>query len=151
MSFAALAAKMKAKSTVVAFDFRGHGSHYCDDETNLCQEVLFADTLAVLEHTRARFEGRTIIIIGHSMGGSIAAKVAHKIENEMAGSELCKAINGLFVIDVVEGSAMEALPFMEQIVKSRPKHFPDLQSVIRYGIQSGQVKDRLSARVSMPA
>ena len=85
------------------------------------------------------------------MGGSIAAKVAQKIETELAGSELSKAVLGLFVIDVVEGTAMDALPFMEQIVKGRPKEFPDLKSVIRYGIQSGQVKDRMSARVSMPA
>ena len=33
MSFAVLAEIMKVKSTVVAFDFRGHGQHYCEDET----------------------------------------------------------------------------------------------------------------------
>ena len=151
MSFAALAAKLKVQSTVVAFDFRGHGLHYCDNETDLSQEILITDTLGVLEYARQRFEGRTIVIIGHSMGGSIAAKVAARIETELADSELHKAVLGLFVIDVVEGTAMDALPFMEAIVKGRPKHFPDLKSVIRYGIQSGQVKDRHSARVSMPA
>ena len=134
MSFAALAGKLKDKSTVVAFDFRGHGLHYCENETNLSQEILIQDTLIVLDYTRKRFDGRTIVIIGHSMGGSIAAKVSQKIETEMAGSELNKAVLGLFVIDVVEGTAMDALPFMEQIVKSRPKEFPDLKSVIRYGI-----------------
>lgn len=30
-------------------------------------------------------------------------------------------------------------------------HFKDLQSVIKYAIQSGQVRDKRSARVSMPA
>ena len=30
-------------------------------------------------------------------------------------------------------------------------HFPDLQSVVKYGVLGGQVKDRRSARVSMPA
>ena len=55
------------------------------------------------------------------MGGSIAAKVCHKIENEMATTQLGKAVLGLFVIDVVEGTAMDALPFMEAIVKQRPK------------------------------
>ena len=45
---------------------------------------------------------------------------------------------------------MEHLPFMEQVVNTRPVHFKDLQSVIKYGIQSGQVRDRRSARVSMP-
>lgn len=46
---------------------------------------------------------------------------------------------------------MDALPFMEQIVKSRPMHFPDLASVVKYGVMGGQVRDRKSARVSMPA
>ena len=40
---------------------------------------------------------------------------------------------------------------MEQIVSSRPTEFRDLVSVIKYGVQSGQVKDKRSARVSMPA
>ena len=85
------------------------------------------------------------------MGGAIAIKVASVLETEMAGSELSKAVLGLVVIDVVESTAMEALPFMEQIVKNRPKQFPDLTSVVRYGVQNGQVRDRNSARVSMPA
>ena len=80
MSFAALAADLKTKSTVVAFDFRGHGQHYCDNETDLSQAILIEETLTVLGHVQKKFEGRTIVIIGHSMGGSIAAKVCHKIE-----------------------------------------------------------------------
>ena len=71
------------------------------------------------------------------MGGSIAAKVVHKIETEMTSSPLYSAVLGLFVIDVVEGTAMDALPFMEAIVKNRPQQFQDLKSVVRYGIQSG--------------
>jgi protein phosphatase methylesterase 1 len=55
------------------------------------------------------------------------------------------------VIDVVEGTAMDALPFMENIVLSRPTEFRSLQSVVQYGIKSGQVKDLESARVSMPS
>ncbi len=52
---------------------------------------------------------------------------------------------------MVEGTALEALPFMESIVNNRPAHLSDLQSVVKYGIQSGQVRDKRSARVSMPA
>lgn len=85
------------------------------------------------------------------MGGSIATKTAQKIEKDMAGSQINKALVSLFIIDVVEGTAMDALPFMEQIVKNRPNHFKDMQSAIKWGLQSGQVRDRLSARVSMPA
>jgi len=54
------------------------------------------------------------------------------------------------VIDVVEGSAMDALPFMENIVLSRPQEFKNLQSVVQYGIKSGTIKDLESARLSMP-
>ena len=45
---------------------------------------------------------------------------------------------------------MEALPFMENIVLSRPPEFKSLASVVQYGVKSGTVKDIESARVSMP-
>ena len=49
MGFAALAAELKEKSTIVAFDFRGHGQHYCENETDLSQAVLIDETLTVLD------------------------------------------------------------------------------------------------------
>lgn len=109
------------------------------------------DTLGVLEYVENKYKGRTIFLIGHSMGGSIATKVAHHIETEMQGSTLEKAIRAVIVIDVVEGTAMSALPHMEKIASARPYHFADLVSVIRYGLSSKTVKDKRSARVSMPA
>lgn len=108
------------------------------------------ETFKVLNYLENKYKGRTIILVGHSMGGSIATKVAYKIEQEMKDSVLAKAILALFVIDVVEGTAMDALPFMESIVNNRPHEFRDLVSVVKYGISSGQVKDKRSARVSMP-
>ena len=69
-------------------------------------------------------------MVGHSMGGSIATKATAKILNDHASEEFAKAIQGLFVIDVVEGTAMEALPFMEDIVQQRPPYFKSLQSVV---------------------
>lgn len=39
---------------------------------------------------------------------------------------------GLVVIDVVEGTAIEALPFMEAIVSSRPRKFDSVESVIQW-------------------
>jgi protein phosphatase methylesterase 1 len=35
MSFAALAERMKKDNTFYAFDFRGHGAHFCENETDL--------------------------------------------------------------------------------------------------------------------
>lgn len=45
---------------------------------------------------------------------------------------------------------MEALPFMENIIETRPQQFKTIQSVVQWGIKSGNVKDINSARVSMP-
>lgn len=56
----------------------------------------------------------------------MAAKLAYSIIHPEEGVELdfdSKHIVGLFVIDVAEGSALAALPFMEQIVESRPASF----------------------------
>lgn len=51
MSFAVLAENMKQTSTVVAFDWRGHGEHDRGDEEQLMsQEVLINDTLEVLNY-----------------------------------------------------------------------------------------------------
>lgn len=69
-------------------------------------------------------------MVGHSMGGSIATKATAKILKDYHDQEWHKQIQGLFVIDVVEGSAMDALPFMENIVYSRPSEFKTLQSVV---------------------
>mmetsp|Transcript_19972 Transcript_19972/g.14434 ORF Transcript_19972/g.14434 Transcript_19972/m.14434 type:complete len:91 (+) Transcript_19972:462-734(+) len=82
MSFAALAGKLKTDSIVVAFDYRGHGDHYCQDETNLAKEVLVDESTKVLEHVSKKYPENTIIIVGHSMGGSIATFVVQKIEKD---------------------------------------------------------------------
>lgn len=76
--------------------------------------------------------------MGHSMGGSIATKTTAEIlKNEdnpdtEIYKQLTKKICGLIVIDVVEGSAIEALPFMENIVKQRPKAFKTVDAAIEY-------------------
>lgn len=120
LSFAALAKQLKSEFTVVAFDFRGHGDNYCEDETNLDVNVLVNDTIEVFKHITSIFKEPSIILVGHSMGGSIATKAASTITHDHSHEEWSKHLQGLFVIDVVEGSAMDALPFMENIVMSRP-------------------------------
>lgn len=151
LTFAALAEKMKHECIVYAFDWRGHGDHKRDDEKELSQANLIADALAVVKFLHARHPEHSINLLGHSMGGSIATKLCYKMENELPNDPLTKMIQSIVIIDVVEGTAMEALPFMEQVVMNRPPHFVDHVGAIKYGISSGQVRDKRSARVSMPA
>jgi hypothetical protein len=47
------------------------------------------------------------------MGGAIATKLVQKISHEHSLQDLYKKIKSLFVIDVVEGTALDALPMME--------------------------------------
>eukprot|EP00352_Strombidinopsis_acuminata_P007807 CAMPEP_0176370450 /NCGR_PEP_ID=MMETSP0126-20121128/23997_1 /TAXON_ID=141414 ORGANISM="Strombidinopsis acuminatum, Strain SPMC142" /NCGR_SAMPLE_ID=MMETSP0126 /ASSEMBLY_ACC=CAM_ASM_000229 /LENGTH=164 /DNA_ID=CAMNT_0017729493 /DNA_START=321 /DNA_END=815 /DNA_ORIENTATION=- len=75
MSFAALAGKLKTDSIVAAFDYRGHGEHFCEDETNLSKEILIDESIRVIEHVSKKYPENTMVLVGHSMGGSIATFV----------------------------------------------------------------------------
>ena len=83
MSFACLAEKLKTECTVFAFDWRGHGDHYCENETDLSETTLIADAIAVMQYVIEQNPGRAFNLVGHSMGGSIATKVALKITKEL--------------------------------------------------------------------
>jgi pimeloyl-ACP methyl ester carboxylesterase len=156
LSFALLARTMKQapyNSTVVAFDFRGHGDHYCDKEAEatLTVENLIIETIRAIKYCFEKYPDQSILLVGHSMGGAIATKTINQIMTDNVEDDWCKNVKGLCIIDVVEGSAMDALPFMESIVTNRPAQFTSLQSVIKYGLSSGTVRDIQSAKVSMPA
>ena len=90
MSFASLAKYMKMHSTVVSFDFRGHGDHFCDNETDMSEETLLRDSLEVIRHVSSKFKEKSIIMVGHSMGGSIATKITSKIQSEYSHEEISK-------------------------------------------------------------
>jgi protein phosphatase methylesterase 1 len=66
--------------------------------------------------------------MGHSLGGSIACRIVDTLTN----IEKLERIVGCIVIDVVEGTAIEALPFMNQIIANRPKHFDTVESAIKW-------------------
>lgn len=108
----------------------------------MSEATLIKEAIEVLDFLSTKFQDQSLILIGHSMGGAIAAKTMEKIllsPEEYYCSDLLKGISlilnviGLFVIDVVEGTAMEALPFMENIVYDRPHRFKTLQDVVKYG------------------
>lgn len=54
------------------------------------------------------------------------------------------------MIDVVEGTAMEALASMQSFLRSRPNYFRSIPHAIEWCIRSGQVRNVESAKVSMP-
>lgn len=77
------------------------------------------------------------------MGGSVVVNVAHK--------RLLKNVIGVTVLDVVEGSAIDALSSMTKILSSRPVQFNSYEQAILWSIQSDTVKNIESAKLSIPA
>ncbi|XP_027150654.1 protein phosphatase methylesterase 1 [Coffea eugenioides] len=142
LSFALSASKIKEKVRVVAMDFRGHGKSSTENELDLSIETLCSDVLAVLK-TMYGDSPPAIVLVGHSMGGSVAVHVAARKQLPT----LC----GLVVVDVVEGTAMASLIHMQKILTNRMQHFPTIEKAIEWSVKGGSLRNIESARVSIPS
>lgn len=128
LSFAALAKEVRQFSTLVAYDLKGHGFSKKGSDQDYSIEALCNEAVATLRALLLRFPEKNVVIVGHSLGGSIACRITHLLANV----EKLERVVGCVVVDVVEGSAIEALPFMNQIIADRPKHFDSLDSAIKW-------------------
>ena len=151
---------------IFALDLRGHGdtkinSPLNEDDMEKGECDLSVETLANdISHVVHKLLGDAsppVILVGHSMGGALAVHTALlSSQNEEAenadSSDLVGIRNlvGVCVIDVVEGTAMDALSSMQSFLRSRPKSFPTIEYAIEWAVRSGQVRNVDSARVSMP-
>ncbi|KAI9478432.1 MAG: protein phosphatase methylesterase 1 [Benjaminiella poitrasii] len=127
---------------VIAFDCRGHGaSKTTIFDSDFSLETLTTDLIHIINETI--HEDQDIILIGHSMGGSVIANAAcqRKLKN----------VTGIAVLDVVEGSAMDALSSMTKILNSRPKTFTSYEQAIEWSLRTDTVRNRSSACLSIPA
>jgi len=148
MTFALAAQAMKRSARVVAFDMRGHGETTADDEGDLSVETLIADAIAVANSPLTDIR-TPIVLVGHSMGGAIAVRVATATA---PSPQLQQQLTGVAVLDVVEGTAMAALPSMMSVLASKPPAFPDIQHAIAWNIGSGSgTRNMESARISIPS
>lgn len=108
---------------VIAIDCRGHGASKTDVfDTDFSLETLSMDLTSIIKLTVK--ENQDIILVGHSMGGSVVVNVACK--------RVLKNIIGVTVLDVVEGSAMDALSSMTKILSSRPTKFTSNEQAIMW-------------------
>lgn len=128
---------------VVAIDFRGHGDTRTNDDDDLSAETMARDIGSVLTkmYEDAPIAPK-ILLMGHSMGGSVAVHIAHM--------NLVRTLVGIVVIDVVEGTALESLQSMQSFLRSRPTHFKSIPNAIEWCVRSGQIRNLESAKVSMP-
>jgi protein phosphatase methylesterase 1 len=130
--------------SIIAFDARGHGeTRDVQPETDLSADTQVQDAVTVLN---ALFGGAEhfppLVLVGHSMGGAIAV--------HLAASGSIPRLSGLMVIDVVETSALQALPYMQSFLASRRKEFSSVEDAIAYVVHGGHVRNLMSARCSVP-
>jgi protein phosphatase methylesterase 1 len=153
LSFAALTAEIRKRlpsAGILSLDARGHGSTTVSPEQeviDLSLERLNTDLVSVVEKTKATMgwqELPPMVLIGHSLGGAVVTDVAR-------GGRLGNAVLGYAVLDVVEGSAIDALQSMQTYLSTRPLGFPSLESGIEWHIRSRTIRNSTSARISVPA
>jgi pimeloyl-ACP methyl ester carboxylesterase len=108
---------------------------------DLSKDTLCADVLAVVEELQKEIGWDAVYLMGHSMGGAVAVHVAAtgKISN----------VAGVIVVDVVEGSALEAHSYMREFLASRPASFPSVEAAVDWTLASGAIKNRESAMISV--
>lgn len=132
-----------AQCQVLSIDLRGHGCSVTEDEYDLSPETMAKDISCIVEeHVKSLDKEPEVVLIGHSMGGALAVHTA--LEGQIDN------LIGLVVVDVVEGTAMDALTSMQSFLRGRPKSFPSLDHAIEWALRSAQVRNNDSARVSMP-
>lgn len=153
LSFAVVGYEIRKRlpsAGILSLDARGHGSTTTADDdaaVDLSLETLAADLLSVILMTQKEMkwpELPPIILVGHSLGGAVVTEVAK------AGA-LGSALLGYAVLDVVEGSAIDALQSMHTYLSSRPAGFPTLEAGIDWHVRSRTIRNSISARTSVPA
>lgn len=65
-------------------------------------KTLVIETIEVLKQVMNKYPDKNVVLIGHSLGGSICARVTDILTN----NEKLERIVGMIIIDVVEGTAI---------------------------------------------
>ena len=76
-----------------------------------------------------------ILLLGHSAGGAVAARVAHKLQQRRA-AEASEAwlphIVGCVMLDTVEDTALQSLAGTAAALKARPHEFPSMHAACEW-------------------
>ncbi|PYH99999.1 protein phosphatase methylesterase [Aspergillus ellipticus CBS 707.79] len=160
LSFAACAEEIRKiipKAGILSVDARDHGSTVAtstavDAEAgkvplDLSLDTLNRDLVFVVRETQTQMGWESLpdlILVGHSLGGAVITDVARK-------GELGSKVLAYAVLDVVEGSAIDALQSMETYLLTRPSRFPSITSGIEWHTRSRTIRNKTSARVSVPS
>ena len=157
------ASSVAAAVDVVAMDLRGHGesrgwgarSESQDTSASTFDpDVMARDAFETLREFLQLGDGgvkRRVVVVGHSMGGAVATRVATLLETSDESTSTM-TLAGLVLIDIVEGSALRALPAMGAMADARPTAFSSLRDAMRWNAtRGGGTTNPRSAALSLPS
>ncbi|KAH8675340.1 Alpha/Beta hydrolase protein [Xylariales sp. PMI_506] len=152
LSFAVVSSEIRKRlptAGILSPDARGHGETTGPDgqDLDLRLATLSQDLLSAILKSKAEMkwaELPPIILVGHSLGGAVVTELAKS-------GALGNALLGYAVLDVVEGSAIDALQSMQTYLSTRPTGFPTLEAGIEWHVRSRTIRNSVSARTSVPA
>ncbi|TDL25836.1 protein phosphatase methylesterase [Rickenella mellea] len=132
---------------VLALDARRHGkTTSTTSDEDLSVEVLSKDLIGlVCTIFPDPLSSPTFLLVGHSMGGSVIVRTCPGL------LEAKYKVTGVVVLDVVEGSALEALPHMHNLLNSRPDGFDSPEEAIEWHVSTHTIRNPISARISVPS
>jgi pimeloyl-ACP methyl ester carboxylesterase len=96
----------------IVVELRGHGKSGGD-----CSELTLETLLSDLHHF-FDLPSKQTVLVGHSLGGSLAARVAHEWPHCV----------GVVMLDITEESAIRSVSIMESFLLNRPQVFPSLET-----------------------
>lgn len=155
LSFALFARYIRTKlpdAGVLSLEARGHGSVVTqsgsDEEVvDFSLETLASDALRMIHFTQEALSWAALpptVLVGHSLGGAIVTQLA--MTNALGPS-----LVGFCVLDVVEGSALEALTHMKTYLTSRPRTFNTVDEAITWHTRTRTIRSHESALISVPS
>ncbi|RYP74245.1 hypothetical protein DL769_004066 [Monosporascus sp. CRB-8-3] len=152
LSFAVVGSEIRKRlpaAGIMSPDARGHGSTAVAEGQglDLSLETLTADLLSVILMTKKVMKWDAlppIILVGHSLGGAVVTELAKT-------GKLGNSLLGYAVLDVVEGSAIDALQSMHTYLSTRPTGFATVEAGIDWHVRSRTIRNSVSARTSVPA
>ncbi|KAJ7211012.1 Alpha/Beta hydrolase protein [Mycena rebaudengoi] len=153
LSFACLARELgdmsKGECGVLALDARRHGTTKSTAPTeheDFSIDVLVEDFVCVLQAVSADpAAAPSLLLVGHSMGGGVVVRACPRL------LELKYRVSGLAVLDVVEGSAIETLPHMLNLLIAHPDGFDSPEAAIEWHVKTKTIRSATSARISVPS
>lgn len=135
---------------VLAYDCRGHGRTRMfgvrSNPLDMSIDVLCSDLTSLLLTMFPEMDQMpSLVLVGHSMGGSVVVSAAHALS-----AKGFSRLSGVAVLDVVEGTAMDALSAMRSVVLGHPSGFDSVEAAIRWHVDSKTIANLDSARISVP-